>query len=71
MRPRLTRRPAYAASRRRRAQVVRKEDKLARIDDKFGVVVVTRFRAADYAAFLGEETPLDLLQPVHVFCEAN
>jgi hypothetical protein len=52
------------------AQVIRKEDKCMRIDDKFGVVVVTKFRAADYAAFLGEETLLELMQPVQVICEA-
>jgi hypothetical protein len=51
--------------------VIRKEDECLLIDDRFGVVVVTKFRAADYAEFLGEETPLDLVQPVHVFCAAN
>ena len=60
-----------AASRARGAQVVRKEDKCERIHEAFGVLVVTRFRAADYAAFLAEETPLPRLQPVHVFCDAK
>ncbi len=51
--------------------MLRKEDKCDRIHEQFGVLVVTKFRAADYAAFLGEETPLDLVQPIHVFCEAK
>ncbi len=51
--------------------MIRKEDNCHCIDDKFGVVVLTKFRAADYAEFLVQETPLDSMQPIHVVCEAH
>lgn len=40
------------------------------VHDNFRVVVVTKFKLEDYADFLGDEWPLEQMQPIKVFTEA-
>ncbi len=49
-------------------QVIRKEDDCHVVREEFNVLVVTKFRAEDYAAFLGDELPLALHQSIRVVC---
>ena len=40
------------------------------LHDNFRVVVVTKFKLEDYAEFLRDEWPLELMQPIKVFTES-